>query len=511
MDKIRAYDKIQKNKKKIIIMVIILIIIYIVLSTILYVFSPKKEQENISYENIQTVKDVLNYYKCKYISEKESTVENFNIDIQLVFRYPLYEGETSNEKFFNQVIEDVAKVLNYASFRMIDDENSIKIEVVCENRKISKIIINDREDYFIYMNSQLDLKRYIELDTIDFQIESPEIQSLINNRWESKISFGTRESIFDGYYNYFDEGISTRAISGKIYNIVFNKKYTGNVVNGIFPGVDIKAIKTKLGEPAFEDENLKIIGYKGKDIYVFFTDEEISVYRVSNDDTTEFFKLVDKFLGDELDLLDFMNELTYLWPDYEEYNYTSNSVFITYPLKGIDIKIGYEETDGIILYNNVNAELTKVERYLENTEFIAKLGVDNVFESEKRRVEKNKNYLNLCTEFIEQKEDDEQEKIGKSLKFGVYADLDVDDNIIKLCFVSKDGNNPNRELNDNIDTYLWLNSDIFLYSQNKTGIYYFNVLTGEKNTLITGEETYELKSFKDGILKYDNEEIVIQY
>lgn len=511
MDKIKAYDKTQKKKKNIIKMLFILIIIYIVLYTCLYVFSQKDEKNNISYEDIKTVEDVLNYYKCKYISEKESKIADFYSDIKLEFRYPLYEGEKNNEKFFNQVIEDVAKVLNYTSFRMLDDKNSIKIEVLCENRKILKIIINDREDYFIYMDSQLELKKYVELGNTDFLIESPEIQTLINNKWDSKTIFGTRESIFEGYNIYFEEGISTRAISGKIYNIVFNKKYSRNVVNGIFPGIDLKTIKTKLGNPTFEDEKLKIIGYKNNEIYIFFTEEEISVYRVSKEDTDDFFKLVDKFLGEELDLLDFMNELTYLWPDYEQYNYTTNSVFITYPLKGIDIKIGYEENDGIILYNNVNAEIVKLERYLENTEFIAKLGVDNVFEAEKRRWEKAKNLLEKCTNFIEEKDKEEQERIGRSFKFGLYADLDVNENIVKLCFISKDGNYPNRELNDNIYTYLWLNSDIFLYSQNQKGIYYYNVLTGEKNTLITGEENYEIKSFKDGILKYDNQEIVIQY
>ena len=41
-------------------------------------------------------------------------------------------------------------------------------------------------------------------------------------------------------------------------------------------------------------------------------------------------ELADKFVAEELDLLEFMNELTYMWPDYSEYSYSSNSFFISF-------------------------------------------------------------------------------------------------------------------------------------------------------------------------------------
>ena len=216
-------------------------------------------------------------------------------------------------------------------------------------------------------------------------------------------------------------------------------------------------------------------------------------------------------LNDELDLLDFMNELTYLWPDYSEYEYNTESVFLSYPLKGIDVKIGYENTNAIVLYNNIKSNLTVVENYLENPEFISRLGMDNLFEAEKRRIQEKNALLKKCEEYKKNLTDDEKQKLGESLSFGVYADLDNSGNIVKLCLISKDGNNPNRELYDSISSYLWINNDTLIYSQSKRGIYSYNVTTGEKFTIILGEDNYTLKGFENGILKYDDSEMEITY
>lgn len=509
MEKIKIPEK--KFNKVIIIIVCILFIVFIILNAILNTLEEKEALENIAYEDISNVQEVLSYYKCKYISENESSLEEFYTDIRLVFRYTLYSGEDSNEEFYNNVINDLAEVLRYTSFRLIDGQNDIEIKVICENNEISQILINDIEDYFIYMDSKINLKKYEQIEPVELTINSQEILNLINNNWQNIVSFGTRETVFENYYEFFDEGIRTRTISGKIYNIVFTQKYSGSVVNDIFPGVDLHTVESKLGTPTFEDEENNIIGYKGKEIYVFFTKDQISVYRVSNDETDEFFKLVDKFLNDELELLEFMNQLTYLWPDYSEYIYDSDYVFLSYPLKGIDVKIGYENINGIILYNNANASINKIEKYLEHTEFIANLQVDNVFEAEKRRVQEFNSFSELGKNFLNEKTEEEQEKIGESFKFYLYTDLDKNGFITKINFISKDGSLPNRELSDNISDFLWLNDDILIYSQENVGIFYYNVINGQKNRLVTGNETFKLRSFNNGVLKYDNSELVIEY
>ena len=511
MGKIYAQTEKEKKEKVILRIGVIAIVILFALMIIVNTITGKQNNIKLDYDSLKTIEDVLNYYECKYIYDKDSELEEFHIDIKTVFKYDLYTNDISNEDFFNNVINDIARITNYANFRMIDEEKDIDIKVVCQDYKIYAVYINDIENYFIFMNSQKDLEKYVEIEKIDFNIDSFEVQNLINNNWDSNINFGTRESIFEKYYEYFDEGIKTRTIDGKVYNIIFTNKYKGNVINGLFPGVDLTNVKLKLGTPQFEDDELNVIGYKGKQIYVFFTENEISIYRISNTESEEFFELADKLLNEDLDLLDFMNELTYLWPDYSDYDYNETSVFLSYPLKGIDVKIGYENTNAIILYNNITSNFANINKYLQNAEFISNLKIDNVFNAEKRRVEKEILLLSKCEEYLASLDKSELEIIGESLRYNTYAELDNNDRIYKLCFICKDGNNPNRELYDNVSSYIWIDSDNIMYSQTYFGIYKYNVNTGEKNIIVRGNESYNLKEFKNGVLKYDNTEIIIQY
>ena len=475
---------------------------------------------DIDYDSLTTVQEVVEYYHCQYISEKGSVAEGYDIDISLIFTTPLYEGDISNEKFYQAMILDVARVLRFKDFRMIDQENAITIEVLCENGKINKIIINGIEDYFIYMDSQIELKTYAEIPITDFTIQSPQMLELIDSNWSTHVNFGTRESIFNNYYIYFDEGMEVRTIQNQIYNIIFTSKYNETVVNAISPNTDLRTIQAKLGNPTFIDEENHIVGYKGKEFYIFFNGEEISIYRMDHTNTEDFFKLIDQFLTDEIDLLDFMNALTYLWPDYEQYKYTANSVFLSYPQKGVEIKINYDDTEGIIIYNNINDDLSKIEKYLQNTEFIARLKLDGIFEAEKRRVQEANNLLNLCNAYTSESSEEDSlmtndkntaEKT-KSAIYSIYPEIDENQNIVKMNFVANHKNEePNRELYDNISTYLWINDTYFLFSKNRKGIYLFDLETGKVKTIISGNENYQLKNFKDGILTYDDKEYELPF
>ncbi len=507
MYKIKIQNQKEKAKKRFFTVLFILIVLLILISIALRFINLDIKKKNVIYTDIKTVEDVLNYYKCKYISETISKLDDYDTDINLIFKNNLYENDISNEKVFTAIIKDIARVLKYNSFRMIDNEKEIEIKVLCQNGKINTIIINDIEDYFIYMDSQIDLKKYEEIKTIDLSVESKEIQELINNDWKSDSYLGTRESIFDGYYEYFDEGIKAKTVSGKIFNIIFTEKYNQNVVDGIYPGMEFSSIKNILGNPSFEDEERKIIGYKGKNIYVFFYNDEISIYKNIDTDTKDFFELVDKFLDDKLDLLDFMNELTYMWPDYSEYEYDENGAFISYPLKGIEIKIGQEGTNGIIIYNNINADINVINSYLQNVEFISRLKIDAIFESEKRRLDKDIEISKKCEEFKE----NSKTNSGESSKFDIYSESDSNNSITKMNFISKDREYPNREIIDRIDYFLWIDDYIFLYSQSKKGIYAFDLRNGYKELILNGDQTFKLESFESGLLKYDNTEVIVQY
>jgi hypothetical protein len=487
------------------------VIFLIIACVVLNMSLRRSDSSEINIDVADTVKEVLEYYRCKYISEEKSQMEDVYVDINCVFIYPLFDGEVSNEEFFNNVIKDIARVLDYSSYRMIDETNDIEIVVYCKGSSIDRIVINGREDYFIYMKSQIELSKYELIPTTEFEVQSPEIQNLRENLWDSNVYIGERESIVNSYYQYFDEGYAARRISGKIYNIVFTTKYQGTVLNGLFPGVDFASVESKFGKPTFKDDTLNVIGYKGRDIYVFFTEDQISIYRVSQESTGDFLTLTDKFISGEYSLLEFMNQLTYLWPDYSEYTYSANGAFISYPLKGVDIKIGRDAESGIILYNNFNAEVALMKSYAENTEFILRLKIDDVFEAEKRRIEAEKDLIKTAQEYKEKLNESKNNIIGESLVYDVCPVYSGDD-LLKLIFISKDGQHPNRELTDNIYTYAWFGSEAIIYSQLKKGIYYYNVNTGEKLTIQEdGESNFKIVGIEGNVLKYDKEEVIINY
>lgn len=512
MNNIKYKDQNKKNYK--ILSIVLFVMIFILLFMLIFLNIVKKNIENenitLTYDELKTVKDVVEYHKSKYISEELSQQLGYSLDVYLKFKVSLYnENDESNEEYYNTLINDIAKILHFTSFRLFDNEHNINIDVICDGKEVQKIIVNGMEDYFIYMDSKLSVKKYKELPITEFSVTSPVLQNCIDNNWEGNIYLGERDSIFNNYNIYFDEGIKVRIINGKIYNIIFTKKYNGSVIENLFPGIDLKSVEASLGEATFKNEDLKIVGYKGTKNYVFFTEDEISIYRNSNMDSDDFFDLADKYINNELDLLEFMNELTYLWPDYSEYYYTETSFFIAYPLKGIEISVNSGDINGFLVYNNNKSTLSKIGRYLENTNFIGRLQIDSVFEAEQRRFEEETNLINLAKEYNEQLE--EKNIIGQSFNYEAYPILDNEGYIYKIKFIAKDDERPNREINDSINSFLWLTNDYFLFSKSGKGIYFYNLTTGKIQRVFTGNKQFVFKGYEDGILKYDNEELQLQF
>ena len=502
------------TKKYIIITITVLTVVLVIALVEISSISAKNKQKQleISSGNFSSIKNILEYYGCQYKNEKQSKLENFYLDIYTVFKYELYSGEESNEEFYNNIINSIAKFLNYNSFRLIDTnkEDDIEIQVVCDGNRVQTIYINGIEDYFIYMDSKINFSKYKELKKTEISIQSPELLECIQKNWTGDCNFGSREAIFQDYYIYFDEGIEVRKINGRIFNVVFKENYENQVVNGFTVGQKSDIIISKLGSPTFKNSDSSIIGYKSDDIYVFFENDQISVYRnISETGFDEFFELVDKFLDEKCTLLEFMNELTYLWPDYEEYTYNSETVFLSYPNKGIDVKINYDDTDGIILYNNIGVNQDFISKYLEYTEFVAQLQIDNVFNSEERRVKKFNQFSKECKDYQEKYETDDKRNRGKIYNY--YMKLDSNEKIMAVYFISNNNQYANCELQENINSYIWVNDYCFVYSIKGKGIYYYDLKSQTKGVIIKGNDDFEIISYNNSILKYDDEEIEIIY
>lgn len=505
-----------QQKRAIILTFIIVIIVLIIFIFISVAIVRKNNNKNNNIDvslGYSSIKEIIEANECEYIGESYLNDREYQTVVELSFKYNLYTEDESNEDFYMKLINDVIKFIRYSNLMLIDKEKDITVEVKCLDGKIYSIVINGIEDYFIYMDSQLSLSRYKEIKTVNLNPTSEVLLSLNEIMWSNSIDCGTRDSIFQNYFIFFDEGIKYRKIGSKIFNIIFTENYIGEVIDNVSVGESNNSVRLKLGEPSFEDKDLGIIGYKGENFYAFFNGREISIYKNIIYDYSDFWELVNQFIDDDnnMSFKDFMNELTYIWPDYEEYIYDSNYMYISYPNKGIDIKLNYDNESGIIIYNNISEKLNKIQRYLENTEFISKLQIDNIFEAEKRRISNIEKLDNKCKTFMESQIERGNELINyyQSNLFDFYMDLNDNNIAITTYFISKDTNYANRELNEPVNSYVWINDYYFIYGVYNKGIYCYDVINGTILRLQEGNSNFLIKKIEDNIIYYDNQQIFI--
>ncbi len=377
------------TKKRIIILVsaIVLFVVILILRNILMNEEQEKKEFN-SLDDFTTPKEVIEYMEGKYIKETESIEENFYLDIYATLKVNLYTGETSNEEYYRTMVRLMANTLNFKNFRIIDDEKKNLIAVICdeEDSKISRTYINGDDSYFATQDSEIELNKMQDVAISEFNIESAELNNLINKNW-NKTAINTTNANEFNYYLYLDNGIAVRNVYKKVFNILFENNYSGNVLNGIKPDMSLEEVVEILGKPTFGSIEENLIGYKGTDIYAFFTGREISIYRVENDETDKLIELLKKF-QDDGDVKKFVSAITDMWPDYEEYVYGEQVVNLIYSLKGIKIQFNITPSHGLIIGNNYigdKEELKKLKDELGIKEIYFE-NLDYVYENEFERV-----------------------------------------------------------------------------------------------------------------------------
>lgn len=125
----------------------------------------------------------------------------------------------------------------------------------------------------------------------DFSVNAIPIINLNNNNWDRmQAKFSGFELDENGNAVFEKEGYILFCNGKYVKNIVFNTNYEKNVVGNLKVGADFKTIKEKLGNPTFKRSGC--IGYKSREVYVFFYDNQIAVYpnrNVSNESLEELF------------------------------------------------------------------------------------------------------------------------------------------------------------------------------------------------------------------------------
>lgn len=508
----------KRNVKKILIISAILFVVILVVRELVIEAIERANQEDKVYTSISdftSIKEIAEYMGCTYIKEQESTGERYDIDIYLKFKYPLYTEEVSNEEYYYRMIALILGFVDYKNIRLIDQESDIVIAVTCdkEKKEISSLLINGEDNYFGKTDTQKLLENYENFQVIAMEVESPILNSLIENEWQEKeVNFGSQEATYDGYKIYFDEGIKIKTAGKNVFHLVFTEKYNDNVVNGINVNTDEETIKQILGEPDFTLTKPNLIGYRGEQFYIFFnsTFKEISIYRKqkTTEEEKENIKRMLVQLSVDGNAMVFASDMTDMWSDYDKFEYENGYIDLQYTLRGIKFEVNVTENNGILLYNNYNGSLIKELKNGEQIPYIYVIDEDLIWNYEMRYETHEYATSRKVYEAM-----DEEEKTGiKSPglgndKFFIF-DTSTDSTYKQLRIISLDRTYYNFDFGIKVNSYLWLNQDNFAYSITNQGIYRYNITTKETQIILEGEEEFNLIEYKNGYLRYDDKEII---
>ncbi len=497
--------KLTKKQKRLLLIIGIIVFVFLLIIVLTPLRNRKKEENtNVNVDdlnrNLTSIKEVVEYLESTYLYEADSSQTDYEIDIYVSFKYDLYDKDASNEIYFTNFYEKVAMVSNFKSFRIIDEGKNISIEVKCNSNKISEVLINGEVDYFKKQDSKKSQEQELKVDTIDLNVNSEILRKLIDSKWTtSNVNLGTPESTFYKYQVYFDEGYEIRTIQGKVYNIVFTDKYKDYVVADYKVGDSLEKIEAALGT-SYKD--LVIIGYKTDKFYVFFENDEISIYPNNQYDYTEFEKLVEEY-NEKQNINDFMDKLTDIWSDYTSYKYDTNFVEIEYVLKGVKISFSSYEKEGIQIYENYKGNLRVEKRDYKDVYY--KLNKSLLIDAEVNRMLKTRGFDDTLYE---------RYPLLYSKKFFITNDLE--EGFYKnVKIISLDENFPNNELDDTIEIYkyIWADDSHLVYSIMGQGIYLYNAETRVTEELMLGDDRFEITDYnrEQNILTYDGKQVVLKY
>ena len=503
----RKINKKNKNRIKIATFVIGAFIIIFMIASLLF---SNKEEENR--EDYSSLKELFASFECTFIREEDSKMENITTDIYVTFGRDLYTNEVSNERYFIDLIQAVAKFKRYINLRLIDEKKEVNIIILGNNNRnmITRIYINGDGNYFGNHDSTNSLLKQEEEKITPMQITSTYLQNLIEQEWKRKnVYFGTRETIYKNYWYYFDEGMEIRAVAANVYNIVFRKNYKGEIIQGITTNMTQDQVISRLGKPTFGEEGSTLIGYKGEDIYLFITDSGISVYPNLDYETEEFIQVI-RNITDDMTAEDLLNKVTSVWNDYDKYEYnTADYICLRYSLKGVQIQFNMENNHGIVFYNNYTGEygegLTKQDLQEDSSKIPNRFYFENenlVYQAELERYDEDnlihspEGYSGLKTQATEnfyatiEKQGEIQKNLRVISKTRQYADSDV-------------------ELDTQILSFLWIDQDTLAFSIKDKGIYLYHANNYTKENLLLTKQDCQITKYEDGKLYYNDTSISI--
>lgn len=339
--------------------------ILIVLAVILTIaFVRQLFKENIGI-NIKELSSVLDKTGTKLLKVERSKEKEYRVDIYLKFGQQPSEDESSNKEYFEYLMTLINPILKKKSFRLIDKDKNMIIRGKFNANGIIKYIVNNDVNYFANIASLENIGNLPkESDLINPVIKSPELIDLLNNDWNrntSKTIGKITRSVKNVDY-YDNNGYSIKMIDGKVAAIIFNKSYNKEVFEGIYPGIPENDFKYNNIYTGNEGE---LQGFEATMYTVYYYNNEIFVTRKKAYDANkneEFERIVNDLLKNK-DYNQFYKKVIEIYPDFYIKRIKPNSIYISFPLEGFEIKYNYQSTDwseketGIYVYSNYRGKV----------------------------------------------------------------------------------------------------------------------------------------------------------
>lgn len=307
----------------------------------------QKEEKN-------TIEKVLAKYKCQYINESSNV-------IYLKLGKDLYsDNGTSNEPYFIAFVNELTEFFVNSSFKLVDEEKNVTI-LVEFNAQEGRYIIsyNNQVDFY----EKTDGKSYVEVEKSEI-IKASRIfpkNQYLEELIETSMYFTgieglltERKELESGYIYFPKEHLKVKlAPNNGVMNIVFNDDYEGLIWLDVDMKTSIAELAKKHPDYTSGGVESEYLGYRNGDLYYFFYEDEVSVYgyRYNKNDTFE--EALKNYL-DTKDLDKFYKTVSKKILSYDvlEYDPNSQSLYMLFPTRGIEIDIQGNNPKGITLYSS---------------------------------------------------------------------------------------------------------------------------------------------------------------
>lgn len=357
----------RKNNKIIIIVIgvlfVLLVLVYIILSSLKVA---QKPSEDFSFPEAvvtdvnnkapgRSVKEIIEDSGSKYISRSGKSIPRFKVE----FKVDLYDKDgRSNQNYFYDLIEELVPVVN-ESFYLTDETKKIDIFVAYDPATDTyKITINNIKEFY----EETDGEDYVNVEASeivkqsDFAMLDPLFMNLATrNMYYSNTIFSSQDRVemANGYYSYNDGEMYAKLGGGRLLNAVLTTKYTEEIAVNTKVGTPLSEIDNHFSNRAFGSLKDGYLGYRTNSYYVFFYDDQVSIYEYMYKKNDYF----DKYLKDYCetgDLEKLYSDFTTEWSSYfeKEYDPDAGRLKITFPTRGIAIDIVGNDSRGIKIYSN---------------------------------------------------------------------------------------------------------------------------------------------------------------